>query len=208
LIGGETAEMPGLYQKGHYDLAGFCVGVVEQADMITGKTVQAGDIVIGLSSNGVHSNGFSLVRQILEDHPEIDLNQVDPLLEKTPKDALLMPTRIYVKPVLALTKQVTIKGMAHITGGGFFENLPRMLPSGVGISIKCSQIPIPPVFLWLERLGDLDRMEMYHVFNMGLGMALVVAQEDVELTLSLLEEAGEKPVVAGKIVATPGVFLE
>jgi phosphoribosylformylglycinamidine cyclo-ligase len=208
LIGGETAEMPGLYQKSHYDLAGFCVGVVEQADMITGETIQAGDIVIGLPSSGVHSNGFSLVRKVLEDHPKLDFDQIDPLLKKTPKDALLMPTKIYVKPVLALTKQVTIKGMAHITGGGFFENLPRMLPSGVGISMDLSQILIPPVFLWLERLGNLDRMEMYHVFNMGLGMALVVAQEDVKQTLSLLEAAGEKPVVAGKIVATPGVFLE
>jgi len=208
LIGGETAEMPGLYDGGHYDLAGFCVGVVEKANIIQSDNIVPGDIVVGLASSGIHANGYSLVRKILEDNKSLDLDKTDPLLGTTPKAAILEPTRIYVKPVLALIKVIKVKGIAHITGGGFHENLPRMLPKEVGIAIDLQAIHAPPIFDWLEAKGGLDRMEMYHIYNMGMGMALVVDKEDVARTLNLLRDNGETPFIAGAITARPGVFFK
>lgn len=208
LIGGETAEMPGLYQGGHYDLAGFSVGVVEKADIITPEGIIVGDKIIGLASSGIHANGYSLVRKILSKNQALDLDRFDPVLKTTPKNALMEPTRIYVKPILSLIKEVSVKGVAHITGGGFYENLPRMLPNNVGIAIDLANIPLPPVFCWLEELGKLDRMEMYHVFNMGMGMAIVVAKEDALKTVELLKTYGEAPFIAGEITDTLGVFFK
>ncbi|MFA5067651.1 MAG: phosphoribosylformylglycinamidine cyclo-ligase [Candidatus Izemoplasmatales bacterium] len=207
LIGGETAEMPGLYQKGHVDLAGFCVGVAEKSKLITGKDIQPGDLVLGLSSSGIHSNGYSLVRQILAAHPEIDYDTSLPELRETPREALLKPTRIYVKILLALQEQIRIKGIAHITGGGFYENLPRMFPEGLGIAIEQKQISIPPVFHWLKKMGNLDLNEMYRVFNMGLGLAMVIDESECSKGLDVCKTLGFEARVVGEITATPGVFL-
>lgn len=208
LIGGETAEMPGLYQAGHLDLAGFCVGVAEKSQLITGEAIHSGDLVLGLPSSGIHSNGYSLVREILAKNPQIDYRHVDSDLGETPCAALLKPTLIYVKPVLALHQAIKVKGIAHITGGGFHENLPRMLPEGLGIEIHQDQIPLPPIFPWLQRLGNLDREEMYHVFNMGLGMAIVIDPADRELALQILRPFVKKVTVIGKIIDHPGVILQ
>lgn len=208
LIGGETAEMPGLYRKGHFDLAGFCVGVVERSKIIKPDAMAVGDILIGLKSSGIHSNGYSLVRKILAKNRSLDLDKIDPVLKSTPKEALMEPTKIYVKPILALIREVKVKGIAHITGGGFHENLPRMLKKGLGVAIDLEAIPLPPVFIWLAEKGRLDRMDMYHVFNMGMGMALVVERDDVSKTMDLLKANGETPFIAGEITNTSGVVFK
>jgi phosphoribosylformylglycinamidine cyclo-ligase len=187
LVGGETAEMPGMYHGNDYDLAGFCVGVVEQDAVIDGSKVQPGDTLLALASSGPHSNGFSLVRRILEQADNLDV-KVDnkPLL-----DALLTPTRIYVKALLALLEQVPIHAMAHITGGGLPENLPRVLPDGVLAHIDTTSWKWPEVFQWLQREGQVENAEMYRTFNCGVGMVLVVPRTQADKTLSLLADLGE-----------------
>jgi len=196
LIGGETAEMPGMYPEGEYDLAGFCVGVVEKDNLITGRDIAIGDAVIGLASSGCHSNGYSLVRKILERvKPDLDADfHGRPLA-----DVLLEPTRIYVKPMLNLMKQVKVKGIAHITGGGLIENVPRVLPEKVYAAIFSASWPRPPVFDWLQRHGGVADEEMYRVFNCGIGMVVIVAQEDADRAMKILSDAGETPYRIGSI---------
>lgn len=199
LVGGETAEMPGMYSEDEYDLAGFAVGAVEKKKVITGEKIQAGDVVIGLSSSGLHSNGFSLVRKIfLQDHG-FSLNDQIGELGKTLGEELLTPTKIYVKSLLACLRQQTVHGMAHITGGGFYENIPRMLPEGVGIEIENGSWPIPPVFELLKNYGELTDRELFSTFNMGIGMVVVVPENESEKVLSLLKEHGESAYVIGHV---------
>jgi phosphoribosylformylglycinamidine cyclo-ligase len=196
LIGGETAEMPGMYPEGEYDLAGFCVGGVEKAEIITGQDIQVGDAVIGLASSGCHSNGYSLVRKILE-RAKPDLNA--DFHGRSLADALMEPTRIYVKPMLALMKQVKVKGIAHITGGGLVENVPRVLPENVYAALFSATWPRPPLFDWLQQEGGVEDHEMHRVFNCGIGMVVIVAQEDADRTMKLLTEAGETVYRIGSI---------
>jgi len=199
LIGGETAEMPDMYETGHYDLAGFTVGAVEKANLITGEKVGPGDVLIGLPSSGLHSNGFSLVRKIVLKDNLVDLHEYRPELGTTVGEALLEPTRIYVKPVLSLIEQVDVHGLAHITGGGFIENVPRMLPAGAQAVIDTASFTRPPVFDYLQKLGNLDEAELYNIFNMGIGMVIAVSPADVEKALQVLSSAGESPLVIGHI---------
>ena len=196
LIGGETAEMPGMYPDGEYDLAGFCVGGVEKNDIITGQDIGVGDAIIGLASSGCHSNGYSLVRKILE-RAKPDLNA--DFHGRPLGDVLLEPTRIYVKPLLALMKEVKIRGVAHITGGGLVENVPRVLPDNVYAALFSATWPRPPLFDWLQQQGDVADAEMHRVFNCGIGMVVIVAQEDADRTMKLLTEAGETPYRIGSI---------
>ena len=188
LIGGETAEMPGMYQGGDYDLAGFAVGIVEKANIIDGRTVQPGDALIGIASSGPHSNGYSLIRKIL------DLNKItltDSFTDSTYQDILLAPTRIYVKPLLELFEQVEVKALAHITGGGLSENLPRVLPNTVCAVVDSKTWIRPPIFDWLQQQGGIEDKEMWRTFNCGIGMAICVAQQDVDTALENLRESGE-----------------
>ena len=188
LIGGETAEMPGMYPAGEYDLAGFAVGAVEKSRIINGSSIAPGDVVLGLASSGVHSNGYSLVRKILERAaPDLGAD----FDGRTLADALIAPTRIYVKPVLALLEQIEIKGMAHITGGGLVDNLPRMLAMGLTAELDHRAWPLPPLFGWLQRHGGVADAEMHRVFNCGIGMAVIVAAADADTAQSLLAASGE-----------------
>ncbi len=200
LIGGETAEMPGMYPDGEYDLAGFCVGVVEKTRVIDGRTIAPGDVVLGLASSGAHSNGYSLVRRILERaKPDLAAN-----LDGRPlADALLAPTRIYVKPVLALLQEVPVKGIAHITGGGLVENIPRVLPEGVRAALDARAWPLPPLFRWLQAQGNVADAEMHRVFNCGIGMVLVVAAGDAARAIEHLRAAGETVHRIGMIERRP-----
>lgn len=200
LSGGETAEMPGLYSDGEYDLAGFSVGVVEKKEIISGEGIEPGDVIIALPSSGVHSNGFSLVRKIISDK-NLDLNKIYPDLdsEQSLGEILLTPTKIYVKPVLALIKEVKVKGIAHITGGGFFENIPRILPDGLAAIINLKTYSVPPIFRFLKKHSGIPAEEMYNVFNMGVGMILVVNREAKENALNILERQGLKPFVLGEV---------
>ncbi len=200
LLGGETAEMPGMYPEGKYDLAGFAVGVVEKSDIIDGRTIAAGDVVIGIASSGPHSNGFSLIRRILE-QSGADLRA--PFEGTTLGAALIAPTRIYVKPVLSLLHAVPVKGMAHITGGGLLENVPRMLPDGLQARLTRSSWTRPAIFSWLQRRGNVADDEMHRVFNCGIGMALVVAPEHADRAIKVLADAGETAQRIGSIVALP-----
>ncbi|MEX2515539.1 MAG: phosphoribosylformylglycinamidine cyclo-ligase [Gammaproteobacteria bacterium] len=198
LIGGETAEMPGMYAAGDYDLAGFCVGVVEKDAIIDGSTVAAGDRLIGLASSGPHSNGYSLIRKVLEREP-LGLAM---LLDGLPlADWLLRPTRIYVKPLLALQKQIRIKALAHITGGGLLENIPRVLPDTLCAHIDTNSWQRGPVFDWLQERGQIASHEMFRTFNCGIGMVICVAAEDSPVALNLLREAGETVQEIGEICA-------
>ena len=202
LIGGETAEMPGFYPEDEYDLAGYCTGVVDKAKIINNKTMQAGDVVIALPSSGVHSNGFSLVRKVF-DVENADIKT--PLAElggKSVGEALLAPTRIYVKPVLALLEAVTVKGISHITGGGFYENIPRSIPDGLGAKIQKSAVKILPIFDLIQKQGNISERDMFNTFNMGVGMSIVVAKEEADKALATLKEAGEDAYVIGEIVAS------
>ncbi len=207
LIGGETAEMPGMYAEEEYDLAGFTVGVIDKKKIITGQEIQAEDILIGLASSGIHSNGYSLVRKTLLVDGHLDLSEKYGNLDCSLGEELLRPTRIYVKSVLALLKKVKIKGMAHITGGGFIENIPRMLPNGVGAEIEIGSWPILPVFNLLEEVGDLKQMDMFNIFNMGIGMVLAVNQKDAAFILDECAKLGEKAFVIGRTVEGAGVQM-
>ena len=202
LIGGETAEMPGMYPVGEYDLAGFAVGVVEKAGIITGEHIRPGDVVLGLASNGAHSNGYSLVRKIIE-RSNPDLNaKFDG--ERTLCDIIMAPTRIYVKPLLALMQSLTIKGMAHITGGGISENVPRVLPSDVVAAIDSKAWQMPKLFHWLQEQGNVASREMYRTFNCGIGMVVIVAAGDADAAISHLQAAGETVHRIGVIRARQG----
>ena len=214
LIGGETAEMPGMYSEGEYDIAGFTVGIVDRPKAIDGTTIAAGDAVIGLASSGVHSNGFSLVRKLLLEKKGYALTDKLPELEgKTLGEVLLEPTRIYVKQILNILEKVKIKGMAHITGGGFIENIPRVLPEGVNVDITRGSWPVLPVFNLMQRDGAISDRDMYTTFNMGIGMVLVVPADQAEETLRIAKAQGEQvyrigTVTAGnKVVTFEGVEL-
>lgn len=200
LVGGETAEHPGLMPEDDYDLAGFAVGVVDKKDIIDGSTIKAGDTLIGIASSGVHSNGFSLVRKVFEMTKE-SLDTYYDELGKTLGEALIEPTRIYVKALKNVKNAgVRIKGCSHITGGGFFENVPRMLPENVTAIIKKESYPVPALFDLIQKNGNIEEHMMYNTFNMGLGMVIAVNPEDVETTMKAIEEAGDKCYVVGNIV--------
>ncbi len=200
LIGGETAEMPGFYPVDEYDLAGYCTGIVDKAKIIDNKTMKAGDVVIALPSSGVHSNGFSLVRKVF-DVENADLKSpVAELNGKSIGETLLTPTRIYVKPILALLEKVAVKGISHITGGGFYENIPRSIPEGLGARITESDVKVLPIFDLIAKTGNISRRDMFNTFNMGVGMSVVVAKEDVDTALAILREQGEDAYVIGDII--------
>ena len=196
LIGGETAEMPSMYPDGEYDLAGFAVGAVEKSKIIDGSTIRPGDVVLGLASSGAHSNGYSLLRKIIERaNPDMDADfHGRPL-----RHVLMAPTRIYVKPLLKLMETLPVKGMAHITGGGLVENVPRVLPENVTAILDKSAWPLPPLFQWLQKEGQVADAEMHRVFNCGIGMAVVVAESDAEGAMALLTAAGETAYRIGRI---------
>ena len=208
LIGGETAEMPGFYPVDEYDLAGFSVGVVDKAKVFDKTTIQPGDVVLGLPSSGVHSNGFSLVRKVFDvEHTDLKA-PVAELGGKSLGQTLLTPTRIYVKSILALMEQVTVKSVSHITGGGFYENIPRSLPKGMSAKIREADVPVLPIFDLIQAKGNIPRREMFNTFNMGIGMTVVVAKEEADQALAALQAAGEAPVRLGEIVAgDEGVIL-
>jgi len=205
LIGGETAEMPDMYQEGEYDIAGFAVGVAEKSQLINPNKVKVGQVVIGLASSGVHSNGFSLVRKILlkDHHLSLDEAFEGSTLGKT----LLTPTKIYVKSVMAVLKDIPVSGIAHITGGGFIENMPRCIQETQGLLIQKGSWKIPSIFPYLQDLGKIQDDEMYNVFNMGIGMILIVDQKDSDKTLSILKDQGEIASVIGEVTNKPGVFF-
>lgn len=204
LIGGETAEMPGMYQEDEYDLAGFTVGIADKSKLITGESIQPGDVVIGLASSGIHSNGYSLVRKIVED---LDLSKTYDGFTKSLGEVLLTPTKIYVKPVAAVLEEVTVKGISHITGGGFYENLPRVLPAGLGVEINSDSWDIPEVFTFLQKQASIPEKDMYGVFNMGVGMALIVDPTDEAKVLETLKAQGQVASVIGKVTANEGVHF-
>jgi phosphoribosylformylglycinamidine cyclo-ligase len=200
LIGGETAEMPSFYPDGEYDLAGFAVGVVDRPKIIDGQTIKAGDALIGLASTGLHSNGYSLARRVFFDKAKLTVASRLPELDRSLGDVLLTPTRIYAKQILSLAKECPIKGIAHITGGGITENLPRVFPEGVRARINCKAWTVPPVFQALSRLGQVERAEMYRVFNMGIGLILVVPADAVAIVLAKASALGDQGWVIGEIV--------
>ena len=200
LIGGETAEMPGFYPIDEYDLAGFTVGAVDRSKVINNKTMKAGDAVIAIPSSGVHSNGFSLVRKVF-DVENCDLKApVEALGGKSLGETLLTPTKIYVKPMLALMNEVTVKGVSHITGGGFYENIPRSIPDGLGAKIDKSAVKVLPIFKLIQEKGGITERDMFNTFNMGVGMSVVVAKEDAERALDILRANGEDAYLIGEIV--------
>ena len=205
LIGGETAEMPDMYDEDEYDIAGFTVGAVEKSKLIDGSKVNVGDVLIGLASSGVHSNGFSLVRKIVFKDNQLDLNTKYDTLPDTIGNVLLTPTRIYVKPVLEVLKNVDIHAICHITGGGFDENIPRALRPGQGIFVDEHNWEKPAIFPFLEKYGKVDHREMFNVFNMGIGMVLMVDPKDADRTMKMFNELGEKAYVIGNVTDKEGV---
>ena len=207
LIGGETAEHPGLMPEEEYDLAGFSVGVVDRSKVIDNTKMKEGDVMLALPSSGVHSNGFSLVRKVF-DVDNCDLTApVAELDGKSLGETLITPTKIYVKPVLALLKEVTVKGISHITGGGFYENMPRSIPEGLGVKINKSDVKVLPIFKLVEKTGNISEHDMFNTFNMGVGMSIVVAKEDADRAIKILRANGEDAYVLGEIVRGDGVQL-
>ena len=208
LVGGETAEHPGTMAEDDYDLAGFSVGIVDKSKVIDNSKMQAGDVMIALPSSGVHSNGFSLVRKVF-DVEHCDLKApVEELHGASLGETLLAPTRIYVKPVLAVMKEVTIKGISHITGGGFYENMPRSIPKGLGVKIEKSAVRVPPIFSLIQKRGNISEHDMFNTFNMGVGMSVVVAKEDADRAVELFKANGEDAYILGAIVESEdGVLL-
>ncbi len=207
LIGGETAEMPGFYPEDEYDLAGFAVGVVDKSKILKKETVEAGDVIIGLPSSGVHSNGFSLVRKVLDIENEDITTPLPELGNKSIGETLLTPTKIYVKPMLKLFEEVNVKSVAHITGGGFYENIPRSLPKGMGAKIQRENVRVLPIFDLVAKRGNIPERDMFNTFNMGVGMTVVVAREDVEKALEVLHANGEDAYVLGEVTAEEGVEI-
>ena len=204
LIGGETPELPGLYHEGEYDIAGFAVGVVEKNRIIKGDKILPDDVVIGLGSSGLHSNGFSLVRKIIFEKAKLNINSRVEQLDNTIGDELLIPTRIYVKPILSLLRQYktkkVVKGMAHITGGGLLDNIPRILPSGCSVRINKGSWPVPRIFNVVQEMGGVVEEEMYHVFNMGIGFVLIVSKDLVSSVIKKLEKMKEEAFIIGKVI--------
>lgn len=208
LLGGETAELPGFYAPGEYDLAGFSVGVVERSAIIDGKRVRAGDAVIGVASSGLHSNGYSLARKVLLDHAKLALDATPEGLGEPLADALLRPTRIYARAVRALLDAVDVRALSHITGGGLPGNVPRVLPDDLGVELDAGSWSRPAVFDLVQRLGGVDEEEMRRAFNLGLGLVVVVPQEDASRAVDALTQAGERASVVGRVIDTPGVEFE
>lgn len=207
LIGGETAEMPGFYPDGDYDIAGFAVGVVDKKKIINGSKIKSGDLLIGIKSSGIHSNGFSLVRKLWgEDIAELE--KYDENLGAKPIDVLLTPTKIYVNSILELIAKVKVKGIAHITGGGFIENIPRIFPEGLGCRIDTKSYEVPEIFKIMQKRSALKKEQMYNTFNMGIGMVVCVAKKDAEAAIAQLESTGESCAVIGKVVKGGGVILK
>lgn len=214
LLGGETAEMAGFYQEGDYDVAGFAVGIVDRKKLITGETISEGDVILGIPSTGIHSNGYSLVRKLAKEN-HWDLKKVYPDFDKSLGEVLLTPTRLYPKVVLPLLSHIDIKGMVHITGGGFYENIPRILPEGTAVVIDGDSWSVLPIFPFLKKEGNIDAHEMYRTFNCGIGMLLILNQEDADKAMDILSEQGEKIyrigyVTKGKkeVTITGGLFHE
>ena len=199
LVGGETAEMPGFYQEDEYDLAGFAVGIVDKKNVLDKNNVKEGDVLIALPSSGVHSNGFSLVRKVFDVESADISKPVTELGGKSIGEVLLTPTKIYVKPVLALLKEVKVKSIAHITGGGFYENIPRSLPEGLGAVIKREDIKVHPIFDLIAKEGNIPERDMFNTFNMGVGMTIIVSKEDADKAIEILKENGEDAYVLGTI---------
>ena len=209
LIGGETAEMPDMYSEQHYDIAGFCVGAVEKSKLLNGQNIEAGHTLIGLPSSGCHSNGYSLVRKVLLKDAKLDLKEYYEEFGKTLGEELLTPTKIYVKAIKhLLNSNIDIKGMSHITGGGFFENVPRMLKDGQGVEINIKSFPRPKIFDLIMKTGNIEEKEMYNVFNMGIGFIMAVEDKDVDLVLNKLSEINEKAYVIGKVTNSGEVDLK
>ena len=199
LVGGETAEMPGFYPVDEYDLAGFSVGAVDQSKIIDNRTMQPGDVMIALPSSGVHSNGFSLVRKVFDvEHTDLRA-PVAALGGRSLGETLLTPTKIYVKPMLALLEKVAVKGISHITGGGFYENIPRSIPDGLGVTIQKKDVRVLPIFDLIRETGNISERDMFNTFNMGVGMTVVVAKDDADAALRILKENGEDAYVLGTI---------
>ncbi len=209
LIGGETAEMPGMYENGEYDIAGFTTGVVSKEKLIDGTRVNVGDVLLGIESSGVHSNGFSLVRKIIKD-AKLDLHKIYNELDsyKTLGEVLLTPTNIYVKEVLEVIKRLDVHGVAHITGGGFDENIPRILKEGQGIHVIEGSWPILPIFDFLEKYGNINHREMFNIYNMGIGMVLALPADDVKKAQQILSDYGRKSYVIGSVVDNVGVNID
>ena len=208
LVGGETAEMPGMYEGGEYDIAGFTTGVVEKSELIDGSKVAVGDVLVGIASSGVHSNGFSLVRKVVSDSG-LDLHApCDELGGKPLGEVLLTPTRIYVKPVLEVIRRGLVHGVAHITGGGFDENIPRILQDGQGVEVTEGSWEILPVFHFLEKYGKIPHREMFNIFNMGVGMVIAVAEKDAPEVIRILGDNGEKASVIGRVIEGKGVIIK
>ena len=207
LIGGETAEMPGFYPEDEYDLAGFTVGMADRSKIIDGSAVKPGDAILGLASSGVHSNGFSLVRKVFDvEHRDLTVHRDE--LGMSLGEALLAPTKIYVKPMLALTEQVTVKAVSHITGGGFYENIPRSLPEGCAAKIPLDRLGVPPLFRLIQREGDIPLRDMYNTFNMGVGMSVIVDKTEADKAVEVLRAAGEDARILGEVAAGErGVIL-
>ncbi|GEN86744.1 phosphoribosylformylglycinamidine cyclo-ligase [Oceanobacillus sojae] len=197
LIGGETAEMPGMYEADEYDLAGFVVGIVEKEEIITGKTITEGDTLIGLASSGIHSNGYSLVHKLIEG---LDFEKTPDGLSRPLGEVLMEPTKIYTKAIKAIKEKVHIKGIAHITGGGFDENIPRMLPEGLGATVQQEAWSVPEIFPFLQQLGKIDAREMYRVFNMGIGMVVAISKEDEQAVCDVLKENNIEAAVIGHVI--------
>ncbi|MGF6375534.1 phosphoribosylformylglycinamidine cyclo-ligase [Clostridiales Family XIII bacterium PM5-7] len=207
LIGGETAEMPGFYPEDEYDMAGFAVGVVDKSKILKKDSIEEGDVVIALPSSGVHSNGFSLVRKVLDVENEDIKSPVSALGGKSLGETLLTPTKIYVKPMVKLFESVTVKSVAHITGGGFYENIPRSLPKGIGVKIKREDVRVLPIFNYIAEKGNIPERDMFNTFNMGVGMTVIVSKDDVEQTLDILKANGEEAYVLGETVRQEGVEI-
>lgn len=201
LIGGETAEMPGFYPVDEYDLAGYCTGIVDKNKIIDNKTMNVGDVIIALPSSGVHSNGFSLVRRVFDVENKDITVPVAELGGKSIGETLLTPTKIYVKPVLALLDKIAAKGISHITGGGFYENIPRSIPDGLCAKVERSAVDVLPIFELLAKTGNIDERDMFNTFNMGVGMSIVVSKNDADNAMDILRQNGEHPYILGEIVA-------
>ena len=207
LLGGETAELPDLYREGEYDLAGFAVGVAEKRDLVDGQAIKTGDVLLGLASSGLHSNGYSLARKLAFEVGGFTCADTPAELGGTVGEELLRPTRIYVSAVLPLVRAGLIRGMVHITGGGFIDNIPRVLPLGLGAEIERGRWPAPPVFGWLQEIGQVEEREMFRTFNMGIGFVLVVAASDVAAVRACLAEQDEQAFVIGRVISGEGVTL-
>jgi phosphoribosylformylglycinamidine cyclo-ligase len=207
LVGGETAEMPDFYQNGEYDMAGFAVGVVDKSKIIDGSTIQEGDVVIGLPSSGLHSNGFSLVRKLYFDKLGLSVTDYIEELGMTLGEALITPTKIYTQACEAVSTDIEIKGILHITGGGFFENIPRIIPEGLGVEISLGTWEIPPIINHIQLSGNIEQDDMYATFNMGIGMMMITSEGESFKVISRLSRIGEKASVVGKIIQGSGVTL-